>query len=58
MKSAVEELNLDAEIEKVTEFEEISKFNVLKTPALVIDDKVISYGKVSGVEEIKIFLSK
>jgi small redox-active disulfide protein 2 len=56
-RSAVEDLNLEVEIEKVTDFEEISKFNVLKTPALVIDEKVVSYGKVNSIDEIKGYLS-
>ena len=55
---AVEELALKAEIEKVTSFEEISKFNVIKMPALVVNEEVIFYGRVNSVEEIKEKLSK
>lgn len=57
VRSAVKELELKADIEKVTDFEEISKFNVMKTPALVIDEKVVSFGKVNSIDEIKGFLS-
>lgn len=53
VKIALEEDQLEATIEKVTDFAEIAKYNVLKTPALVIDEKVVSYGKVNDVEEIK-----
>ena len=53
---ALEELSKDAEVQKVTDFADIAKFNVLKTPALVIDDKVISFGKINDVKEIKEFL--
>lgn len=44
--SAVRELGLEAEIIKVEDFSEISKFNVMSTPALVIDDKVVGLGKL------------
>ncbi len=46
-------LDLDAEIEKVTQISDIMKFGVMTTPALVIDGHVKSVGKVLSVEEIK-----
>ena len=55
-KSALEKLSLDADVQKVTDFAEISKYNVMKTPALVIDEKVVSFGRVNEVEEIINFL--
>ncbi|AIO18200.1 hypothetical protein KQ51_00312 [Candidatus Izimaplasma bacterium HR1] len=44
--SAVRELDIEAEIVKVEDFSEISKFDVMSTPALVIDEKVVGYGKL------------
>ncbi|MBT4790472.1 MAG: thioredoxin family protein [Halobacteriovoraceae bacterium] len=55
-KQALTELSCEAKVEKVSEFSEIAKFNVMKTPGLVIDDKVVSFGKVNTVDEIKEFL--
>ncbi len=55
-KKAIEELKIDASIEKVTDFKKIIKYGVMQTPALVIDDKVLAAGKVLSVEEIKKFL--
>lgn len=55
-KKAIEELKIDASIEKVTDFKKIIKYGVMQTPALVIDDKVVAAGKVLSVEEIKKFL--
>lgn len=52
-KSAVEELGIDATIEKVTELDEIAEYGVARTPGLVIDDEVKIFGKVATVEEIK-----
>jgi len=56
-EAAVKELNLDCNIEKVTAINEISKFGVMITPALVIDGQVKIVGKVPTVEEIKDLLS-
>jgi small redox-active disulfide protein 2 len=39
-RQAVEELGLDAVIEKVTDIKAIMKYGVMKTPALVVDEKV------------------
>lgn len=57
-KKALEEMGLVAEVIKVTDFKEIAKYGVMTTPALVIDEKVISKGKVLKKEEIKEMLSK
>ena len=50
---ALKELNLEANIEEVKGIDQIIDFGVMKTPALVIDGKVKSSGRVLGVEEIK-----
>ena len=44
--SAVRELEIEAEIIKVEDFSEITKYNVMSTPALVIDEKVVGLGKL------------
>lgn len=53
---AVEELGLEATIEKVTDLKEIMKYGVMSTPALVVDEKVKVMGKVPNSEEIKKYL--
>ena len=45
-RTAISELQLDYEIDHVTDFVEIAGYRVMSTPALVIDGEVISYGKV------------
>jgi len=55
-KAAIEELGLDASVEKVENIMDIMKYNVLRTPALVVDEKVVVMGRVPNVEEIKKFL--
>lgn len=56
VRRAVEELEIDASIEKVTDFKKIVEYGVMQTPALVIDEQVKTAGKVSTVEEIKKYL--
>lgn len=55
-RQAVEELGLDAVIEKVTDIKDIMKYGVMKTPALVVDGKVKIMGRVPSAEEIKKYL--
>ena len=52
-KKALEELNKKAEVEKITDIAKIMGYSVMSTPALVVDEKVVSYGKVLSSEEIK-----
>jgi len=52
---AVREGGFDADIEKIGEITEIMKYQILSTPALVINEKVVSAGKVlskAGIIEI------
>lgn len=55
---AVNELQLDAVVEKVTDIQQIVSYGVMRTPALVVDEKVVLYGRVPSVSEIKDLLSK
>lgn len=57
-KQALLELKIQAEMEKVTEIQDIIGYGVLGTPALVIDGEVRIYGRVADVGEIKELLSK
>ena len=54
---AVEELGIDADIEKITDLNEIAAFGVMLTPALVIDGEVKASGQVVPVETIKEWLA-
>ena len=57
-KKAVEELNLDATIEKVDDIQEIMEYAVLQTPALVINEEVILSGQLPKVSELKKLLTQ
>ncbi len=52
-EAAAKELGVEFEIEKVTDINEIMKFGVMMTPALVVDGDVKVVGKVSSTDEIK-----
>lgn len=52
-QKAIEELGTAAQITKVEDFKQIAKYGVMRTPALVVDEKVKAFGKVCTVEEIK-----
>ena len=55
-RAAVQELDADFEIVKVTDLGEIASFGIMVTPGLAIDGDVKSSGKVLSVEEIKSLL--
>ncbi len=56
VRKAVEELGIEASIEKVTDFKDIVSYGVMRTPALVVDEQVKLVGKVPTPEEIKKYL--
>lgn len=57
VKDVVTENNIDASIEKVEDIMEIIKFNVMTTPALVIDDVITIKGRVPSKEEVLALLN-
>ena len=46
------ELGMTDEVDHVTDFGQIAAMGVMSTPALVIDNKVVSMGKVLGKDEV------
>lgn len=56
--SAVAELNADADVEMVKDIQKIMAYGVMRTPALVISEKVALYGRVPGVTELKEIIRK
>lgn len=57
-EAAVKELNIQAEIGKVTDIDKIIEYGVMMTPALAVDGTVVSAGKVLAKDEIKKILAK
>lgn len=52
-KDAVSELGIEADIQYITDMEEIMKAGIMSTPALIVDDVVKSTGRVNKTKEIK-----
>ena len=58
VRAALTELGMDTAIDHVTDFTQIAAYGVMTTPALVVDGKVVSYGKVLKKEEAKALIQK
>jgi small redox-active disulfide protein 2 len=57
-KAALGELGMDTAIDHITDFAAIAAYGVMSTPALVVDGKVVSFGKVLKKPEIINLLKK
>lgn len=53
VKDALAELNLTAEVEKVTDMAKIVEAGIMPTPGLRIEGKVQCCGRIPKVEEVK-----
>jgi small redox-active disulfide protein 2 len=58
VRIAVEELSLAADIEKVEDIMEIMKYDVINTPGLILDGKLVSSGRILTVKQLKDILTK
>ena len=56
-ETAVQELGIEATVEKISDINVITGFGVMMTPALAVDGEVKVVGKVVSTEEIKQLLS-
>lgn len=55
-EDAVKAMGINATVEEVTDIEKIISYGIMRTPALVVDEKVFSVGKVLTVDEISSLL--
>jgi len=53
VREALQQAGVEAEIEKVTDFAEIARMGVMRTPGLVVDGQVKVFGRVPTVDEIR-----
>ena len=54
----VAELNIEANVSKVEDIYQIMKYGVMRTPALVIDEKVVLSGRLPKEQELKDLLTQ
>ena len=57
-RQALQELGMETAIEHVTDFVAIAGYGVMTTPALVVDGKTLSSGKVLSKEEVLVLLKQ
>lgn len=57
-KEAVKNMGLDVEMEYITDMEKIMDYGVMSMPALVVNEKVVSMGKVLKADDIEKLLHK
>lgn len=56
--AALRQLGMDPAVDHVTDFSQIAAYGVMSTPALVVDGKVVAYGKVLKTDEVVKLLQK
>ena len=54
---SVDFLNIDAEVNKVTEYAEIIEHGVMATPGLIINDQIVSSGRLPTLGEVTSFIT-
>ena len=57
-KAAVKALGLDLEVEYITDMEKVMAYGVMSMPAIVVNDKVVSMGKVLKAADVEKLLHK
>jgi small redox-active disulfide protein 2 len=57
-REAMTMAGVDAEVVKVTDYGDIASYGVMSTPGLVIDGRVVSYGRVPSSGDIAVWLAE
>lgn len=58
VRAALMDLGMDTSVDHITDFAQIAAYGVMTTPALVVDGKVVSYGKTLKKDEAKVIIQK
>ncbi len=52
VRKVIADMSIEAEVVKVTDYNDITAYNILSTPGLVINEKVVSYGRIPTSAEV------
>lgn len=58
VEESIKDTGVIATVEKVEDFKRIAEYGVMRTPALVIDEKVVVSGRIPTKDEIKNLITK
>ena len=51
-RKVISDMGVEADVIKVTDYNDIMSYNILSTPGLVISEKVMSYGRIPAPSEV------
>jgi len=54
----IDDMSLNAEVIKVTEYPEMMKYNILSTPGLVINEKLVSAGRIPAESQVTTWIAE
>lgn len=57
VRKIITEMSLEAEVIKVTDYNDIASYNILSTPGLVVNEKVVSYGRIPSPAEVTTWIA-
>lgn len=56
-RQTIDQMGIQADVIKVTEYPDIMAYNIMSTPGLVINEKVVSTGRIPSTSEITTWLA-
>ena len=57
VRKIITDMGIEAEVVKVTEYADIMAYNVMSTPGLVINEKIVSTGRIPAPAEVTTWLT-